>query len=238
MFSKDFWYIGLLTAILLVSEVFAVLFLARHKWMSRIVLWVLAAYMFIYQIVDIARTGVFSLAFSTVAYWLFVLGAFVPWRPLKSVSAAFCLVAGCIYTSGFLFYPEVLTHQGAFGIGYINGLVLHDALIVGSLLMYSMFKVKKYDAAVIGGLLAILILFTELGAHVFHWNDVNAFFLGIIEADMLQKEIFPNLPLAWWWYILWYVVMLAALWGVWELIRFINRRLLRYNNVVSEKWSW
>ena len=238
MFSEKYWYIGILTALLVAMEVFAVLFLARHKWLSRVVLWLLTLYMLAMQIRDISRSHSVNLAFSTVAYWMMILGVLIPWRPVKSVSAAFCLVAGCVYTAGFLIYPEMLTHQGEFGIGYLSGLLLHDALIVGSLLMYTQFQVKRYDAAVIGGLLAAVVLTAELGVHVFQWKNVNAFLVGIIEGTVLKNELFPDLRLTWWWYILWYIVMLGALWGVWELIRFINKRLLKYGNQMSGKLVW
>ncbi len=238
MFSEKYWYIGILTALLVAMEVFAVLFLARHKWLSRIVLWLLALYVLITRIIDVSRSKSAFLAFSTIAYWLFGLGVFVPWRPFKSVSAAFSLIAGAVYTAGFLIYPELLSHQGTFGINYMNGYLVHDILFVGALLMYTQFEVKKYDVAIIGGLIGAVVVITELGLHVFNWSGINAFLVGIIEASVLKKEFFPNLPLTWWWYILWYILVLAIGWGIWELIRFINKRLLKYGNQMPGKLVW
>lgn len=238
MFSKNFWYIGVLTAILIASEVFAVLFLARHKWLSRIVLWLLTLYMFVTQLQSAVRSAKFYMAFSTIAYWLFVLGVLIPWRPFKSISAAFSLIAGSVYLTGFLIYPEMMSHQGEFGIAYMNGYVTHDVLIFGALLMYTQFKVKKYDAAIIGGAIAVVAVVTEIGIHVYGWQNVNAFLVGIIEGSVLQREFFPDMQLGWWWYLLWYAFVLSVLWGIWELIRLINRRLLKYGNAMPGRIVW
>ncbi len=237
MFSGEFWYVGFLTLLLLCMEVFAVLFLVRHKWTSRIVLWVIAAYILAMQLMDVAK-GRFFIAFSTFAFWLFVLGVLIPWRPFKAVACYFALLAGGMYTSGFLLRPELLTHKGPFGITYFSGYITHDLLIVGAMLMLSQFKVKRYDMAIVGGVIAVSVVFAELSKHVFHLNDVNEFLVGMIEGSVLKAELFPNLSLTWWWYILWYIFLLSLLWGVWELMCFINRRLLRYNNVMQGKLVW
>ena len=237
MFSSQYWYIGLLTLLLLTMQVFAVLFLARHKWTSRITLWILAAFILAMQIVDLAK-GNFYIAFSTIAFWLFVLGVLIPWRPFKTVSVYFCMLAGGMYTAGFLLRPELMTHMGPFGIHYMSGFLTHDILVVGALIMLSQFKIKKYDLAVIGGVFVIAVVFAELSAHVFHLNGVNGFFVGMIEGTVIKDELFHDMQLTWWWYILWYVFMLALLWGLWELIRFVNKRLLTYDNVMKGKLVW
>lgn len=222
---------------MLSMQVFAVLFLARHKWASRIVLWCIAAYILAMQILDLTR-GFFNIAFSTFAFWLFIAGTVIPWRPIKAAAAYCALLAGGIYTSGYLLRPELLTHMGTFGIAYMAGFLTHDLLIVGAMLLLSLFEVKKYDAAVVGGVLAVAIVFTELGEHVFHMKGINAFLIGMIEGTALKQELFTDIELTWWWYILWYIVMAALLWGVWELMCFINRRLLRYGNVLPGKLVW
>ena len=237
MFSKDYWYIGFLTLLILAMQVFAVLFLVKRKWASRIVLWILAAYVLAIQIADMAK-GQFNIAFSTMAFWLFVLGVAVPWRPLKAVSAFFSMLAGGMYVSGFLLRPELLTHMGPFGINYMSGFLTHDILVVGSMLMLGRFEIKKYDIGIVGGVVAVTVAFTELSKYVFHLGGVNDFLVGMIEGTVLKNELFPNLPLTWWWYVLWYIILLALLWGVWELICFINRRLLRYGNFVPDKLLW
>ena len=238
LFSENFWYIGFLTLILMTMEFFAVLYLARHKWLSRIVLWALAAYVLVTQIVELSQTKTFFFAFSTIAYWLFLLGVLVPWRPLKSVCAVFAFIAGVVYTSGFLIYPEMLTHMGEFSIAYMSGYVIHNVLAVGSLLMLSQFEVKRYDLAVLGGAIAIVVVLTELGAHVWQWNNINAFLLGMVEGSVLKNEYFPDLPLTWWWYILWYTVMLAALWGIWEVIRLLNKKLFLCKSETKGNFVW
>lgn len=238
MFSGTFWYIGVLTALVLTMEVFAVMFLARHKWTSRIVLWTLAAFMFVNRVITLSQTQSWNFAFSTIAYWLIIAGAVVPWRPVKSICATICLIAGGVYLTGFLFYPEMMTHGGEFGMGYMPGFVLHDVLVLGSLLILTMIKVKKYDLALFGGAIALVVLLTELGAHVFMWDNINEFMLGIVEANVLQNTFFPDLPLTWWWYILWYIVILAVLWAIWEFARFVNKLFLKYDNVMPGKLCW
>lgn len=237
MFSKDYWYIGILTLLVLVMEVFAVLFLIRHKWTSRIVLWCLALYVLAWQIADVAR-GSFFIAFSTMAFWMFGLGVFIPWRPLKAVVAFFAFLAGGMYTSGYLFRPEFLTHMGAFGLSYLPGFITHDILVVGSLLMLSQFELKKYDMAIVGGVVAVAVVFAELSKHVFHFGTVNDFLVNMIEGTVFKNEFFPDMQLKWWWYVAWYICMLSLLWGVWELLRFINRKFLPYGNAMSGKLVW
>ncbi len=239
MLSKNYWYIGTLTALLVAMEVFAVLFLARRKWASRIVLWILAAYVLITESKQLYDSKSFSYAFSTISYWLIVVGVLVPVREVKCLSAAFGLLAGCIYVSGFLIYPDMMSHMGEFNIGYLNGYLTHDILIVCALLMYTQFEVKRHDVLIVGGAIAIVVLFAELGKYVFHWNDLNEFLVGVIEGSALKNELFPDLQLTWWWYILWYVAVVGLLWCIWEFIRFINKRLLTYgNNVMPGKLVW
>lgn len=238
MFSKNYWYIGTLTALLIAAEVLAVLYLSRHKWGARIMLWLLAAYVIITQAVDLSRSKHFSFAFSTISYWFFVLGVLVPWRPLKSAAATFCMIAGGVYTTGFLFYPELNTHMGEFGLGYFPGYVIHDVLFFGALLLLCQIKVKKYDFAIIVGLIGLVVMFTELGLHVFGWDDVNAFMVGIVEATVLKTQFFPDLEITWWWYIAWYIVVFAMMWGIWELQRFINKRLSLGGQQTTGEFVW
>lgn len=215
----------------------AVLYLSRHKWGTRIMLWLLVIYVVITQSVDIARSKHFSLAFSTISYWFFVLGVLVPWRPLKSASATFCLIAGGVYTSGFLFYPELNTHMGAFSLGYFPGYVIHDILFFGALLLLCQIKVKKYDLAVVVCLIGLVAGFTELAVHVLGWTDVNNLLIGMVEATALM-DYFPNLNITWWWYITWYIVVMGMLWGIWELQRFISMRLSKVGQQAKGDFVW
>ena len=228
MFSTEFWYIGVLASLVLASQVLAVLYLAQHKWIGRIVLWLLALYMLITQSMRINETHTFDWAFSTIAYWLLIAGAVVPLRPIKSVSAAFCLVAGSVYTAGFVIYPPMMSHMGQFGISYMSAFLLHDVLFFGALVMYTQFKVKRFDCIYLGVLLAAVVVITELGAYVWDWHNINDFLQSVIEGDALQTQLFPNIPLTWWWYVVWYVGLAGALCGIWALICLINKRLTRF----------
>ncbi len=238
MFSSEYWYIGVLTLLLMTMEVIASLFLVKSKWATRIFLWIFAIYVVVTQAVELSETKVFSWALSTISYWLFVLGVICPVRPVKSACAVFAFMAGGGYMIGFLVKPEMLTHMGGFSIGYMQGFVIHNVLFVGSLLLLSQFRMRRYDMALAGGILAVIVLFTELGKYVFGWTMINGFLEGMVEASVLKTEYFPNLQLTWWWYILWYVALLALLWGIWELLCFVNRRLLRYSQPSCEKYVW
>lgn len=233
MFSANYWYIGFFILLVVVMEVFAVMFLSRYKWLSRAVLWALALYVVVSQAVELSQTKTFYWAFSTISYWLFVLGAIVPVRSVKSACATFSFVAGALYLVAFLVKPEMINHMGDLSIGYFKGIMIHDVLFVGSLIMLSQFKMKRWDMGVVGGMLAIVVMFTELGKYVFHWTTINEFLEGMIEASILKTEYLPNLQLTWWWYILWYIVVFALLWGIWESIYFVNRRLTQRSNAPS-----
>lgn len=237
LFSSQYWYIGVLTAVAVSSEVFAAMYLRHRKWLTRVVLWCLATYMLVAQAMALNASKTFNWAFSTIAFWLFIVGVIVPWRPLKSISAAFCFISGCVYTAGFLIYPPMMSHMGEFGIAYMSSFLLHDVLIFGSLLMYTQFQVKKYDVAAIGVAIAVIVLITELGAHVWQWNNINTFLLGMVEGSALV-ELFPDLPLTWWWYILWYIVVLSALWGIWEVIRLLNKKLFIRKGETKGDFVW
>lgn len=225
MFSAQYWYIGLLTLLVTVSQTFALLFLARHKWITRIILWCMAIFMLVFESVIFARNpDQMPIAFSTFTYFLFGIGVFVPWRPVRTTAAICSFVAGAIYMSGFLFRPELLTHGAALGMGYMQGFLLHDVLLMGGLLMLTQIRIKKIDAALVFAFVAFCVAYTEIAVHVYDTPSANTLFVGIIEATLIT-QVAPQFTVSWWWYILWYLFVAAAIWGAWELSCFINRKL-------------
>ena len=168
MFSAQYWYIGLLTLLVMVSQTFALLFLARHKWITRVILWCMAIFMLVFESVIFARNpDQMPIAFSTFTYFLFGIGVFVPWRPVRTTAAICSFVAGAIYMSGFLFRPELLTHGAALGMGYMQGFLLHDVLLMGGLLMLTQIRIKKIDAALVFAFVAFCVAYTEIAVHVY-----------------------------------------------------------------------
>lgn len=238
MFSKDYWYIGTLTVLLITMEVFAVLYLSRRKWATRIVLWLLAIYVIVTQTVTIVQKGTFSFAFSTVSYWMFVAAVLVPFRMFKSAAAMFSFSSGLVYAVAFAFYPDIISHLGPFNLGYFPGYVVHNVMFVGSLLLCCQIRFKRRDLALVGILVAAMVCLTELGLRVFHWPDMNEFLVGMVETTILQTEYFPEMQITWWWMIGWYIAVVALLWGFWELLNFIDKRLSVGGQQCSGEFVW
>ena len=227
MFSQQYWYMGLLTLFIIVLEVVAAMYAAKHKWVARVILWCMAAFMLIYEThFYITHPNSMPIAFSTFTYFLFGIAVFLPVRPFKSLAAFCSFVAGGLYLTAFLFYPDTLYARQPGEAGRTIGFILHHILLCGGLLLYSQYKVKKIDILYILGFAAFMVVYVEVAVHVFHNVNTNNTTVGTIEATVIQL-IVPKFEIKWWWYVLWYPFVAAAIWGLWELTSFINRRLLR-----------
>ena len=227
MFDPQYWYMGLLTLLIMVLEVCAAMYVAKHKWLARIVLWCMAAFMLVYEIkYFVEHPDSMPLAFSTFTYFLFGLAVFIPFRPIKSVAAFCSIIAGGLYVCGFIFYPQTIYARQPGEASRLIAYLLHHILFCGGLFLYSQYEVKKIDLAYVGGFLAFIVVYVELAIHVFHNSNANNTTIGTIEATVIQL-LFPNFVIPWWWYIVWYLFVAAAFWGLWELTRFINRKMLR-----------
>ena len=227
MFSQQYWYIGLLTLFIIVLEVFTAIYVAKHKWIARVLLWCMAIFMLVYEIYYyVTHPTTMPIAFSTFCYFLFGIAVFLPVRPIKSMAAFCCFVAGGLYLCSFLFFPERIYAHQPDATGRTIGFLLHNILLFGGLVLYSQYKVKKIDVAYILGFVAFIIVYVEVAVHVFHNVNTNNVTVGAIEATIIQR-IVPQFVITWWWYILWYALVAAIFWGLWELTYFINGRLVR-----------
>lgn len=207
-------------------EVITALYASKHKWVARVMLWCAAAFILFYEILQFVKTGVMPIAFSTFSYFLFGIAVFLPLRPIKSAAAICAFVSGLTYLSGFVFYPNANYNAQPDEMKRMVGFLLHNLLLFGSLLLYGQYKVKKTDIFYAIGYFVFIIVYTELAVRVFGNPHGNSLTLGVIEATLIL-QIAPQFVIAWWWYILWYALVAVIFWGVWELTRFINRRLLR-----------
>ena len=218
---------GLLTLFMMALEVFTAIYAVKHKWVARVMLWCMAAFMLIYETYYyITHPTSMPIAFSTFCYFLFGIAVFLPVRPIKSVAAFCSFVAGGLYLCGFIFFPDTIYARQPGEAGRTIGFLLHHVLLCGGLLLYSQYRVKKIDLAYILGFAAFIIVYVEVAVHVFHNVNTNNTTVGTIEATVIQL-IAPQFVIHWWWYILWYAFVAATIWGLWELTSFINRRMLR-----------
>ena len=166
------------------------------------------------------------IAFSTFSYFFFCIAVFLPVRPIKS-AAAFCsFLSGIIYLGAFVFYPDANFRAQPDELGRTVGYTLHNMMLFGGLLLYSRCKVKKTDVIYIIGFFIFVAVYSEVAMRVFGNGNVNPITSGAIEATLIH-QVAPNFVIKWWWYLLWYPLVAAIFWGMWELTLFINRRLLR-----------
>ena len=226
---------GLLTLYIIALEVFAAIYASRHKWVARVMLWCMAAFMLAYQIYYyVTYPTSMPIAFSTFTYFLFGIAVFLPVRPFKTVAAFCSVVAGGMYLSAFIFFPDTIYARQPEEATRMIGYLLHHVLLCGALLLYSQYRVKKIDIAFILAFVAFIVVYVEVAVHVFQNVNTNNTTVGIIEATVIQL-IAPEFVIKWWWYVLWYPFVGAVIWGLWELTSFINRRLLRHTNVKASE---
>ena len=95
-----------------------------------------------------------------------------------------------------------------------------------------------FKIAAVGILVAVMVCLTELGLRVFHWPDMNEFLVGMVETTILQTEYFPEMQITWWWMIGWYIAVVVLLWGFWELLNFIDKRLSVGGQQCSGEFVW
>lgn len=216
---------GVLALFVIVLEVFAALYAAKHQNVARVMLWCLAAFILVYQTALFAKTCEMPIAFSTFSYFLFVFAVFLPMRAVKS-TAAFCgFVSGVVYLSAFVFYPSAIYARQPYEAERMVGFLLHNLLFFGSLLLYTQQKVAKTDIFCIFGFVAFVAVYTEVAMRVCASEQVNFLTLGIIEATLI-KQILPQFAITWWWYILWYALVAVVAWAAWELTRFVNGKFV------------
>ena len=207
----------------------------KHKITSRIMLYLMGAFVLIYQGYQCATTGVFYIAFSYFCYFLFGVAVFVPLRPVKSTAAFCCFLSGGIYLGTFLFYPDTVVGTMVSGNWVWLSWFMHLIMFSGSLLMYGQYGTSKWDLIPICAFLVFFAVYTEVAVHVFHDANVNPVSPGMVEATLICT-IWPSFTVRWWWVIIWYILVAAAVWGLWELTCFINRRLRK--DLTEEKFSW
>ncbi len=236
MFSKEYWYLGLATLLVGAFIVLAAMQTARHKWVTRIILWGTGLFVLIYQGKLLADTGRLYVAFSYFCYFLYGVAVFVPLRPLKATAAFSCFLSGAIYLVCFLFYPDMVVRNMAQGGPIWISWLMHVIMFSGSLILLGQCRLVKWDILPIVLFLTFFVVYTELAEHVYHAPDINPVSTGLAEATLIL-QIAPNFVIRWWWYIVWYIAIAAAFWGLWELTTFINRRLCPAQ-VVSKKDFW
>ena len=215
---------SVITAFVIALEVFATIGLARHQWLSRIVLWILATFMLTYVTYRAILDHEIPIQFSTFSYYLFGVAALLPLRPIKSVAAFCCFLSGVIYLSVYLVYPDLYFVLHTVELGRLTGWLLHGILLFGGLLMYSHYRVKKSDIFYVLGFVAFFIAFTEIAVNVFNINADNTLFVGIIEATLIHY-VAPDFPITVWWCFVWYVFVVGAFAGAYIGTYFLNRKL-------------
>ena len=208
-------------------EVFTAIFASKHKWVARVLLWCMAAFVLIYEIYYyVTHPTTMPIAFSTFSYFLFGIAVFLPVRPFKSVAAFCSFLSGVIYLAAFVFYPDENYKAQPDEAGRMMGYLMHNMMLLGGLLLYSRHKVKKTDILYIIGFFVFVAIYSEVAMHVCGSGNVNPITYGTIEATLIHL-VAPQFVIKWWWYVLWYALVAVIFWGMWELTCFINRRLLR-----------
>ena len=217
---------GVVALFVIGLEVLVAIHAAQHRIVARVLLLCLATFVLVYEIVQFAQTRAMPIAFSTFSYFLFGIAVLLPFRPIKTTAAFCAFVSGAVYLSAFLFYPDRIYAQQPLESVRIVGFLLHNMMLLGSLLLYGQCKLEQKDIFYVLGFVVFVAVYTEVAMHICASNQINALTLGIVEATLIQ-EILPHFVLKWWWYVLWYALVAVVFWAMWELTCFVNRKLLR-----------
>lgn len=217
---------GVLALLVITLEFFTATYASKNRWVARALLWCAATFILAYQITLWVKTRQIPIAFSTFSYFLFGIAVFLPLRPLKTVAAFCSFVSGAVYLSAYVIYPDpIYAYQPSESVRLV-GFLLHNLMLFGGLLLYGQYRVEKGDVYYVLGFLAFVVVYTEVAARVCASEQVNFLTVGIIEATLIHR-IAPHFVIRWWWYALWYALVAAVAWGIWELTGFINRKLVR-----------
>ena len=226
MFSRQFWYMGVLTVFVVALEVLVAIYATKHKRLARTLLFCIANFLVTYEIATFIKAREIPIAFSVYSYFLLAFAVFLPWRPLKSVASFCAFLSGVVYLSAFTFYPDPIYAAQSTEAERIVGFLLHNLLLFGSLLLLGQFKLEEIDAFYLLGTLVFVVVYVEVTVHICANTQVNFLTIGIIEGTLFQHMV-PNLVGKWWWSAAWYATVIAVFVGIWRLINEINRRFLR-----------
>ena len=226
LFSRQFWYMGVLTVFVVTLEVIVAIYASKRKRLRETLLFCIATFVLAYETASFIRTHDMPIAFSTFSYFLLAFAVFVPWHPLKSVAAFCAFVSGVVYLSAFVFYPDpIYANQLAEG-ERIVGFLLHNLLLFGSLLLLGQFKLEEVDVFYLLGAIIFVVVYVEVVVHICASAQVNFLTIGIIEGTLFQHMV-PNSVGKWWWYVAWYALIDVIFVAIWRLLNLINQRLLR-----------
>lgn len=161
---------------------------------------------------------------SAICYFLYILSAFLPVRPLKVAVAQLAGLCGAVYGIVMFTAPQIFAARDTNVMTFYLAIVNHSLLFFGGLAMFGHVSFKKTDCiwtlAVLAAIIAYIEICVAMGV-----AEGNAVFSKIVDGSIIQLAA-PEFTIRWWYYVLYYPMVLG-LFGLWIALTYeINRRVL------------
>lgn len=220
---------GLIQAALLVVEVLTARFLTgKNRLAERIAVWVLGAYFLFYKSWEYGPFEALPLDLSAMSYFLFGIAAFVPFRPLKAAASFSAMLSGIIYAATMTLYPESHFASLPSNIYFLVSMALvnHNLMLVGGILMSSIYKYERTDYVWIFGWMGFFVAYVALLVYGYEVNIGTSSILGILHGTLVAEVLGVEMTVGY--FIIYYTVFFALfgalMYGYYRLNRAFHKK--------------
>ncbi len=231
MYSNPYLYVQALQLLLLLLVPLACFATYRSKMLSFVAVYGVAVWFFVFKGAEYFGSRSLPMDISALCYFLYVIAAILPVRPLKVAAAQLSALCGLVYGLMFFFAPQIFRTRDTNDMTFYLAMVNHAILLFGGLAVIGRFPLKKSDIFWTGGVLAAIIIYIEICVA----NGVaegNAVFTKILDGSIIQVP-FPDFTMQWWYYALYFPTVFLLL-GLWIAFTYaINRKVARPDRKVG-----
>lgn len=200
----------------------------KRRALAFLSLYAVAAWLLYFKISQYAGSGQMPMDISAVCYFLFGFCVLLPVRPAKVAVAQLCTLCGLVYGVSMLIMPQTFSVRDPSEIGRYFAVVNHSLLFFGGLVMMTHVGFKWTDLIWTLSLLFGIVVYTEVCIYR-GVQEGTAVFSQIANGSIIHV-IAPGVPMTWWYYVLYYLVVFA-LFALWIRLTYALNRMTVPNDI-------
>lgn len=212
MYANAYLHIQALQFILLCLAPLGAYATFKNRTLSFLAVYGVAVWFLVFKGTEYAGSHSLPMDISAICYFLYILSAFLPVRPLKAAAAQIAGLCGVVYGLVMFYAPQIFSARDPNEMTFYLAIVNHALLFFGGLAMCGHIPFGKADCLWTIGVLAVIIAYTEICVAM-GVAEGNAVFSQIVNGSIIQLAA-PAFSMAWWYYALYYPIVfgLLALW--------------------------
>ncbi len=224
MYSNPYLHIQALQLVLLFLAPLGAYATYKNRTLSFLAVYGVAVWFLVFKGAEYAGSHSLPMDISAVCYFLYIVSALLPVRPLKVAAAQIAGLCGVVFGLVMFYAPQIFAARDPNQMTFYLAIVNHFLLFFGGLAMFGHVPFGKADClwtlAVLGAIIAYIEICVALGV-----AEGNAVFSKIVDGSIMQLAA-PNFTLTWWYYMLYYPVVFGLL-GLWIAVSYaINCKAL------------